>query len=78
MLESFYFYKEISVGQLFGFYQRVPEPHPTRTCRSDEAVKILKTNTIRLECSRSSASYVGNKPNNTFIRLVVMFHQAIK
>jgi len=48
MLESVYFNKENTAGQLFGFHQKVLEPHPTKTYRSDLTVNILKINTIRL------------------------------
>jgi len=51
MRESVYFNKERSVGQLFGFHQKVLEPHPTKTFRSDQTVSILKIDTIRLECN---------------------------
>jgi len=61
MRESVYFYKERSVGQLFGFL----EPHPTKTYRSDQTVNILKINTIRLECDIISGSYVDSTPNHT-------------
>jgi len=41
MRDSVYFIKERSVGQLFGFHQKVLEPHPTKTYRSDQTVNIL-------------------------------------
>jgi len=40
--ESVYFNKKGSVGQLFGFHQKVLEPHPTETYRSDQTASILK------------------------------------
>jgi len=64
MRESVYFNKERSVGQLFGFHQKVLEPHPTKTYRSVQTVNILKTNTIRLECNIISGSYVDNIPSH--------------
>jgi len=42
MRESVYFNKERSVGQLFGFHQKVLEPHSTKTYRSDQTVNIFK------------------------------------
>jgi len=51
MRESVYFNKKRSVGQRFGFHQKVLEPHLTKTYRSDQTVNILKINTIRLECN---------------------------
>jgi len=60
MRESVYFNKERSVRQLFGFHQKVLEPHPTKTYRPDQTVNILHINTIRLECNIISGSYVDN------------------
>jgi len=65
MRESIYFYKERSVGQLFGFHQRVLQPHLTKTYRSAQTMNILKVSTIRLECYIISCSYVDNTPNHT-------------
>jgi len=59
-LESVYFIKERSFGQLFDFHHRVLEPHPTKTYRSDQTVNILIINTILLECNINSGSYVDN------------------
>jgi len=65
MRESVYFNKERSVGQLFGFHQKVLEPHSTKFFRSDQTVNILKINTIRLECNIIFGSYVDNTPTHT-------------
>jgi len=65
MRVSVYFNMERSVGQLLGFHQKVLEPHPTKTYRSDHTVNILKINTISLECNIISGSYVDNTPNHT-------------
>jgi len=65
MRESVYFNKEWSVGQLFGFHQKVLEPHSTKTYRSDQTVNILRINTICLEYNTISGSYVDNTPNHT-------------
>jgi len=64
MRESVYFNKERSVGQLFGFHQKVLEPHPTKIYRSDQTANLLQINTIRLECNIVSGSYVDNTPNH--------------
>jgi len=42
MRESVYLNKERSLGQLFCFHQKVLEPHPTKTYRSDQTINILK------------------------------------
>jgi len=44
MRESVYFNKEKSVGQLFGFHQKVLQPHPTKLYRSHQTEKIIKIN----------------------------------
>jgi len=66
MRELVYFNKERSIGQLFGFHQKVLEPHPSKTYRSDQTENILRIKTIRLECNIISGSYVDNTANQIF------------
>lgn len=57
------FIPDDSIGKLLGFNKRRLPPNRTHT--SDVPVKILKINSLRLECNITSDAYINNKQAHT-------------
>lgn len=58
-----YFDKERSIGEVLGFSKRVIQPN--QIVASDLPVNINQVNSIRVECSITTGSYMNDKPVHT-------------
>lgn len=59
-LYDIHFEKEKSIGSIFGFSRKRLEHNKIH--HSDQAINILITNTIRIECNIIQGSFINNRP----------------